>query len=209
MAATRASTRTPWGPWQPFTTDEVLAVLRGVGVPWWFGGGLALEAFVGTPWRDHGDVDVGFFRDDQAALREHLRAWDVRCADPPGTLRPWEVGKSLRARVHDVWVREGPDAPWRFQLMVDEHDGDEWVFRRDARIRRPVATLTWSRSDARHLAPDVQLLYKAKGLRPKDHEDFRRTLPHLDALQRGWLHTALATVHPGHPWLGDLVAGPP
>ncbi len=41
-------------------------------------------------------------------------------------------------------------------------------FRRDPRIRRPVGTLTWERDGLRHLAPEVQLLYKAKEPRARD-----------------------------------------
>jgi hypothetical protein len=181
-------------------------VLHGAELAWWFAGGLALEAFVGASWREHGDIDVGFFRDEQAAMRRQLGAWDVRCADPPGTLRPWQVDERLRGGVHDIWVREGADAPWRFQLMVDEREGDEWVFRRDSRIRRPVSTLTWPRGAARYLAPEVQMLYKARVPRPKDEEDFTRTLPCLDARRRGWLRASIGLLHPGHPWLTHLAS---
>lgn len=180
-------------------------MLHGTGSEWWFAGGLALEAFVGVSWREHGDIDVGFFRDEQAALRKHLGAWDVQCADPPGTLRPWQPDERLPAEVHDLWVREGADAPWRLQLVVDEREGDEWVFRRDPRIRRSVSTLTWSRGPARYLAPEVQLLYKARGARPKDEDDLTRTLPYLDGPRRDWLRASIGTVHPGHPWLNRLV----
>ncbi len=160
----RASVRTetPWGPWEPFTPAEASRVLGRLSIPWWIGGGLALEAFVGRAWRDHGDLDVGLFRADQAEVRDHLLGWDVACADPPGTLRPWPRGETLGERVHDVWVRERPDAPWRFQVMLDERDGEDWVFRRDARIRRPVASLTWAMDGVRYLTPEVQILYKAK-----------------------------------------------
>ncbi len=35
-----------------------------------------------------------------------------------------------------------------------------------------------------YLAPEIQLFYKAKGLRPKDELDFARTLPTLDQQRR-------------------------
>ena len=55
-----------------------------------------------------------------------------------------------------------------------------------------------------YLAPEIQLLYKAKGLRPKDEADFARTLPALDEKSRQWLAQSLALVHPGHAWLTKL-----
>ena len=200
----RPVTETAYGPWQPFEPDETARVLAGLTVPWWIGGGFAIEAFVGRSFRPHGDVDVGLFRADQLAMRRHLSRFDVQAADPPGTLRPWREGETLPANVHDIWVRERPDGPWRFQLMIDERDGDDWVYRRDARIRRSVPTITWRRDGIAYLAPEIQLLYKSKGLRAKDRLDFATALPLLDARQREWLRASLTTVNPDHEWLARM-----
>jgi hypothetical protein len=54
------------------------------------------------------------------------------------------------------------------------------------------------------LAPEIQLLYKCKGLRPKDQADFETVLPALDAARRGWLRSAIAVLSPAHPWLMAL-----
>jgi hypothetical protein len=54
------------------------------------------------------------------------------------------------------------------------------------------------------LAPEIQLLYKSKGLRPKDQADFETVLPALDAARRGWLRSAIAVLSPAHPWLMAL-----
>jgi uncharacterized protein YecT (DUF1311 family) len=51
------------------------------------------------------------------------------------------------------------------------------------------------------MAPEIVLLFKAKHARPKDEADFAGTLDALGVAQRAWLADALATVHPGHPWL--------
>jgi hypothetical protein len=37
-----------------------------------------------------------------------------------------------------------------------------------------------------------------------DDADFHAALPALPAQTRYWLHEAIATAHPGHPWLLDL-----
>jgi hypothetical protein len=55
-----------------------------------------------------------------------------------------------------------------------------------------------------YIAPEIQLLYKAKGRRPKDEADFMAVHPHLDQQSRAWLTQALTIVHPGHPWLAHL-----
>jgi len=61
-----------------------------------------------------------------------------------------------------------------------------------------------SNGSRRVLAPEVQLLYKSKGLRPKDETDFAAARTALDAAQRAWLAGALAKVSPDHPWLAHL-----
>jgi hypothetical protein len=55
-----------------------------------------------------------------------------------------------------------------------------------------------------YLAPEIQLLYKAKASRPKDEADFARTLPALNKKSRQWLAQSLALIHPDHPWLTEL-----
>jgi hypothetical protein len=54
------------------------------------------------------------------------------------------------------------------------------------------------------LAPEIQLLYKSKGLRPKDQADFDAVLPALRPEQRRWLRDALTIESPSHTWLSGL-----
>ena len=142
-------------------------------------------------------------RQDQHAVRQVLADWDVHAADPPGRLRPWPVGETLPAAVHDVWCRRDPGAAWSLQLMLDDATDDVWHYRRDPTITRPVASLDGPASDAarRVLAPDVQLLAKSKAPRPKDDADLLASLPALDAAARRWLADALRRTDPTHPWL--------
>jgi hypothetical protein len=90
--------------------------------------------------------------------------------------------------------------------MIDESDGDQWVYRRDARIRRSVVDLDGPASNAerRVLSPEVQLLYKSADPREKDEADFRGVLADLDTSQRRWLGASLAMTFPLHPWLALL-----
>lgn len=184
--------------------DELAAVLEPLAAPWWVAGGYALEAFVGRRWREHDDIDASVFRDNHLELRSLLHDWDVHVADPPGHLRPWPAGERLPATVHDIWVRRHREDAWRFQFMLDERDGAEWVFRRDARIRIPVGELTWERDGIRFVQPEVQLLYKSRGRREKDEADFRVVWPLLSAPQRAWLRDALALADPANPWLARM-----
>lgn len=79
-----------------------------------------------------------------------------------------------------------------------------WTYKRDARIRLPFASILWTVDDITYLRPEVQLLHKAKALRPQDQADFTACLPLLDSPAREWLRGALDVAHPGHVWLTDL-----
>jgi hypothetical protein len=58
---------------------------------------------------------------------------------------------------------------------------------------RPLAELAVEEGDIRWVVPEVQLLYKSKGTRPRDEADFEAVLPTLSDEQRRWLDQALET----------------
>jgi hypothetical protein len=126
--------------------------------------------------------------------------------DESWPFRPWRLDDALEDAIHDVWCRPISTQPWALQLMINDTQDERWVSRRTPRIVRPVAALGGVTADGiPYLAPEIQLLYKAKGRRPKDEADFMHTLPALDRERRHWLRGALATAHPHHPWL-DLLS---
>uniref|UniRef100_UPI0039BFF6A5 nucleotidyltransferase domain-containing protein n=1 Tax=Lentzea alba TaxID=2714351 RepID=UPI0039BFF6A5 len=175
--------------------------------PWWcVAGGYAIELAVGRPLRPHSDIDVLLLRRDQLAAQQALAGWEWWAADPPGTLRPWRPGEILPPDVHDIWCRPAGSETWRVQVMLDESSGDDWVSRRDPRVRRPIATLTRS-SPIPYLAPEIQLFYKSKSPRPKDTADFHAVLPLLSAVQRRWLADAITKTGGSCAWLEMIVEG--
>ena len=201
-----------FGPWQSWQPEEVTRLFSSLTVPWWIAGGWALDLFLGVQTRVHEDIDILFLRRDQRAIRTLLHGWDVQEAHPellpgPWPFQEWKQDAFLPAAVHDIWCRPHARDPWAWalQLMVTDASDDQWIFRRTAQIHGPLATLgRVTRDGIPYLAPEIQLLYKAKGLRPKDEADFARTLPALDGQSRQWLAQSLALVHPGHAWLTKL-----
>jgi len=90
--------------------------------------------------------------------------------------------------------------------MLSDSEGDEWIFRRNPAIRGLLSGLGLCSGDGvPYLVPEVQLLYKSKGLRPKDQADFDSVQPRLGLQQKAWLKDALRKIYPErHPWLGRL-----
>ncbi len=183
-------------------------LLSAASFAWWVAGGWAIDLFVGRHTRRHGDLDVQVLRRDQGAVRKRLRDWDLHAADPPGSLRPWPVGETLGAHVHDVWCRETRTSPWAFQLMLADIDDttSRWLFRRDTRISVPLSQLGLRSPDGiPYVAPEIQLLYKSREpIQPKDEHDFALALPLLASHQKQWLAAALTLTQPDHPWLRRL-----
>lgn len=187
----------------PLSLPQLLTLFASADFPWWVAGGYAIDRAAGHAMRERDDIDVLILRRDQTAARRLLADWDCRPIDPAGLLRRWNPGEILPLDVHDVWCREATDAPWRFSIMIDEADGDTWYSRGDPTVRKPVAELA-----AQHagmplfLAPDVQLYYKARHVRPSDEQDLSAVLPMLTKRQRTWLAEAVyRTYGAAHPWL--------
>jgi Aminoglycoside-2''-adenylyltransferase len=173
--------------------------LAGYDRPWWIAGGWAIDLFVGGPPRRHDDVDVVVLRRDQHELAAHLDGWDIQVVAHPGELRPWR-GELLEPPVHELWARPAPDGAWTCELLLDEADGDRWVFRRDARVTLPLAEAGVERDGLPVLAPEIVLLFKAKDPEPKDEADLAAALPLLSPAARAWLGQAIDVAYPEHPW---------
>jgi hypothetical protein len=204
-----ASIVAPFGPWEPAQPPEAAALFAAMPCPWWIAGGFAIELAIGQAVRDHADIDVLVLRQDHLRIQQALHGWEWWAADPPGTLRPWLAREQLPAAIHDIWCRPGPSEPWRIQVMIDESSDGDWVSRRNPAIRRPIASIgKTSANGIPHLAPEIQLFYKAKNLRPKDETDFTAVLPSLTREQRHWLSDAIARTHGDHPWRDRLAQAP-
>jgi hypothetical protein len=194
-------TESEWS-WEPLDLDEAAALMDGFPGPWWVVAGWAIELHVGRPIRNHSDVDILLLRDDQAAIRAQLPGWDVQVAHG-GRLEPWAQGLHLELPRSGLWARSDPKGPWQLQFLLGERDGDTWWYRRDPRIRLPIAEIGLrSAGGIPYLRPELTLLFKSREPRDRDEADFAAVLPLLDEAARsrlaGWLPE-------GHPWRNRIV----
>jgi hypothetical protein len=195
-----------YGAWRSVRPSEGVLWLSTLSVPWWVAGGWALDLFVGNQSRPHRDFDVGILRRDVLEVITGLPSWEFFEAKG-GVLTKLEAGKVPRAGVNSLWGRAADSASWELELMLDEADDDHWVFRRAPTIRRPLTIAIRNDSDGiPYLAPEIQLLYKARSPRAQDLADFLHIAPRLDLDARSWLQDALTTADPGHTWISLLGA---
>jgi hypothetical protein len=204
----------------PEPVARVAAVMSTFAAPWSLCGGWAVDAWLGRLTRDHGDVDISVFQDDQHALFDHLAGWQLIGHDPnvPGnTSEPWDGVRRLElpAHIHGRSPdarREFPDrlddpaaAGFGLDIQLDDRSGDDWIMKRRPRISRRLAgCVQESPWGLPATVAEVLLFFKAAEPRRRDERDFLALLPHLNEEQRTWLSGSLSVGHPDHHWVPAL-----
>ncbi|GAA1118688.1 nucleotidyltransferase domain-containing protein [Arthrobacter flavus] len=194
-----------YGPWHHRTPSDAAELCNEYSGLWWIAGGWAIEAFTGKQ-RPHSDLDVSIPRSDVALLRQHVMSRLEVWAANKGTLWPLigEVDEPLPSTFGNLWLRASGAEPWEYDVILMDATDSVWTYKRDTRIHRLTEDILWTRDSINYLWPEIQLLHKAPGLRPKDQADFESCLPLLESADRRWLRSAMEVAHPEHPWLNEL-----
>jgi hypothetical protein len=192
--------------WDPLSPSQAAAIFERLEIAWWIAGGVAIDMFVGRGTREHGDLDIAMLRRDVGALVPLLDEWDVQIAHD-GVLTPWD-GAPLGEQIHQFWARPRGAAAWAFEILLEHSDGDDWLYRRDTRIRRPIADIgRRSAEGIPYLAAEICLLYKSPRLNiARSQADFDSAAPLLGEVARRWLRAAVQMLDTEHAWL-SLLAG--
>lgn len=189
-----------YGPIRPLSPHQAADLFNGSGIRWAVVGGRA--ARVGAKEsRHHEDTDVELPLAQLGRLREHLSGWHLWQNDD-GALSPLLPDDDLRAGVTQLWLRRDSSQPWVLDLLLVPGDGEQWVYRRDDRVRLP-----WDRAHREvdgvsYVRPEIALLFKAKHDRPKDRADLAAARLTEDG--RAWLIERLR--EQGHDAWAELAA---
>jgi len=189
--------------WDPASPHDAARWFARVCAPWWIAGGWAIDTFLDRETRAHKDLDVGVLRRDIGGVLDALPDFEIFEAKD-GELT-YLSGTAPRRDVNSLWCRVRGARQWTLEIMLDESRDGCWVYRRDPAIRRDLASVIRRSSiGIPYLAPEVQLLYKAKHARPEDERDFEAVAPRLTEDTRHWLRQSLLDTLPSHPWIGVL-----
>jgi hypothetical protein len=191
--------------WKPLNLNELHSLLNPLSNNFWIAGGLAIDLFLGKETRLHSDIDVAINRNAQILFQKKLLNWDLQACDPPGSgkLRSWKKDEILPSNIHNIWCRKNENAPWSLELLLCDFEADEWVYRRNKKIRGPISEFGWKHEVGfQVISPEIQLLYKSKNPRPKDFDDFKNCYRKLNQNKLAWLKEMI-TYESGsnHPWL--------
>jgi hypothetical protein len=170
---------------------------------WMIAGGWAIDLHIGEETREHHDIEVAIFREEQHYLNTLLKGWEVKVAKS-GKLISWDLNNRIDPTIHEIHASlyEKEDV----EFLINEQKHDRWIFRRDRTISFPLSSMNLqSEQGIPYLNPEIVLLYKAKHSKEKDQEDFRYVFPYLNEHQKEWLKQALMHHQPKHSWLRKLL----
>lgn len=184
---------------------RVADIMSNFGPTWALCGGWSVDIWLGRETRDHQDVDLTVFYDDQHAVFDYfttgwlLNGHDIHDGD--GT-EPWS-GRRLEFPSH---IHAYSDDGLHLDIQLNRRSGADWVFSTKAGLTLPISRcIAPSSLGIPTLAPEAVLFYKAIGwIRPHDETDFQALAPQLADSERTWLRDALSALRPHHPWLPAL-----
>src|SRR5438874_11306763 len=78
-----------------------VSVMVGFERPWCVAGGWAIDLALGRATREHPDVEIAIFREDQHLLRQYLIDWEFRLALEHRFV-PWREGETLQLPHHEL-----------------------------------------------------------------------------------------------------------
>ncbi|MBD7985497.1 hypothetical protein H9649_12925 [Sporosarcina sp. Sa2YVA2] len=170
--------------------------------PWGIAGGWAIDLFVGHVTREHSDIEIAIFREDQQRLKSVLDDWSFKKV-VMRQLVEWE-SETLELPIHELHGVHKTTGHG-LEVLLNECVNSQWVFRRDTKINFPGSSLFLvSEGQIPFLHPVIVLLYKSKNTREKDHADFLTVKDLLDREDKAWLRNTLTLHAPGHSWITQL-----
>jgi hypothetical protein len=207
----------------PPAVAYVRDLLHSLAAPWLLSGGWAADAWLGRQTREHQDVDITVFQEDQRAVFEHLAGWALVAHDttvPAESTQQWDGRRlDLPAHVHAPASNSAlstlpalTHAAYAFEFLLNGRTERTWVLNPEAGITVPIEMSTgrspWGVPTA---PPEIVMFFKAgahvpavRTPRDRDEQDFFALLPVLTDPARTWLSDSIALVRPDHPWLAHL-----
>jgi len=183
---------------------QVLTIMRDFKPSWFVAGGWAIDLFLEKETRLHQDIEIAIFRKDQTALHDYFDGWLLQEV-VNGELVVWHWDEWLTLPIHEVHCYNETAQPPQIEILLNESNETEWLYRRNEKIRRSVVKIQLeSNTGVKFLCPEIVLLYKSKNPRAKDERDFQAVVKRLDAERKEWLKDAIKVSNSEHHWLQSL-----
>ncbi|PHN02510.1 nucleotidyltransferase domain-containing protein [Flavilitoribacter nigricans] len=182
----------------PKAIQELLANYRGT---WMVAGGWAIDLYLDQTTRSHHDIEIAIPREEQMDLKAYLQEWQFDFIRSGQRFR-W-LDAYLELPIHELHGKKDGD---NLEVLLNEITGDQWIYRRDARVSYPLEkAMIRTPSGIPALCPEIVLLYKSKSIREKDEADFLQVIDTLGRSELSWLKSAISLSNgANHQWLRRL-----
>jgi len=188
--------------------QKVNDLLKDFDKPWFVAGGWAIDLYLNRVTRHHEDVEIAILRQDQLELQAFLHDWDICKVISPaqrGLRQIWKQGERLEKPVHELHANRSTEDIRELEILLNESNEYNWLFRRDIRITLPLSRMGLvSPPGIPVLSPEIVLLFKTKNTKEKDEQDFESIISSLEVEVREWLKSAMEIHCPTHFWLRRL-----
>lgn len=183
---------------------QIADVMRDFKPDWFIAGGWAIDLFLGKETRAHSDIEIAVYRQDQAALHDYFKSWNLQ-KTINGKLVVWHQEEWLTLPTHEIHCFKETAKPPEIEILLNESNETEWIYRRNQEIRRSLAKIGLHSSEGiKFLCPEIVLLYKSKNPQTKDERDFQTVVAHLDPERKQWVKNAITITDSQHHWLQSL-----
>lgn len=196
---------------------ELAGMLSSLNKPWYVAGGWSIDLYLQQRRREHKDVDIAVFRQDQLVIQMYLldRGWKLwKYMGDTEAIEPWLPGEKLELPDRGIFA-EPVNEIGSIDILLSEKKGKQWWYHRDARITHSIKTVGMNLDlGIPFLSPEIVLLFKARHLyvdepnyilhRQADENDFQAVRRLLNVKRRTWLEKAIGLLYPNHPWLKYL-----
>ncbi|WP_244444980.1 short-chain dehydrogenase [Oceanobacillus jeddahense] len=194
--------------WNTLSVEEINHLMKGIPISWCIAGGWALDLHYGKQTRKHEDIDILIRSKDFPVLKKYLDdSYELFVANN-GILTKLDDSEKRTGTSDSLWVRKKLGTSWLFEIMLIETEDNEWIYKRDNQIRRPVNEIGITTDGGiPYIKPEIQLLYKGGSsvIREKDNKDLERLLPVLKKREIKWLYHSLSQQFNGkHAWLETI-----
>jgi hypothetical protein len=178
--------------------------MQGFKSDWFIAAGWAIDLYLEKETRQHEDIEIAIFREDQIALQNYLEGWILKKV-VNSTLSEWKQNEHLKLPIHEIHCFKENDESQSLEVLLNEIDGERWLFRRNLKITKPRSKLYLTfKLGMKFLCPEIVLLYKSKNPRTKDEKDFKAVVECLNIESKAWLKNALTICYSEHHWLQRL-----
>ena len=115
--------------------SQISAIMRDFKPSWFVAGGWAIDLFLEKETRIHQDIEVAIFRKDQTALHDYFNGWLLQKI-VNGEPLVWQRDEWLTLPTHEIHCFNEPAQPPQIEILLNESNETEWLYRRNQKIRR-------------------------------------------------------------------------